>query len=233
MTIKNYLKIIFLLIIFGAFTSCSKNNDRSKFGLNGKVKSYLEMHYEAEMKFGEWNKEDIKYDGHHKVLFNKDGYYQWIEYLDDDNELTGKLIPTREKGKLIEESYYDKDGKLNSKTIITHDSNNELKFVAYNEDGEKTSQGKSFFENNRVIRQEYQTFENDKIENEYTVTFEYDKDWNLISQKQTNKKGKLTYFRKYEYLSFDKNDNWTKRLVYDSEQGEEPDEIVIRKYEYY
>ena len=43
----------------------------------------------------------------------------------------------------------------------------------------------------------------------------------------------ITYFLKYEYLSFDENKNWTKRLDYDSEEGKEPENIVIREYEYY
>lgn len=35
------------------------------------------------------------------------------------------------------------------------------------------------------------------------------------------------------YLAFDENKNWTKRLNYDSEEDEEPGNIVIRDYEYY
>ena len=87
--------------------------------------------------------------------------------------------------------------------------------------------------NNRVIKQQYQTFEDNKEKEEYTVVFEYDKDENLVSQKQTDKKGEITYFLKFEYLAFDENKNWTKRLNYDSEEGEEPENIVIRAYEYY
>lgn len=30
-----------------------------------------------------------------------------------------------------------------------------------------------------------------------------------------------------------RNNNWTKRLGYDSEEGEEPENIFIREYEYY
>ena len=79
----------------------------------------------------------------------------------------------------------------------------------------------------------YQTFEENKVKEEYTVVFEYDKDGNLVSQKRTDKKGEIAYFFKFEYLAFDENKNWTKRLDYDSEEREEPKKIVIREYEYY
>lgn len=233
MTTKNYFKIPVILIIIGFLSSCSNNNDWNRFGLNGKIKTYLERYYEAEKKFGEWENGDIEYYGHNRVFFDSEGNYQWIEYLDDDNELSGKLIPKRENEDIIEEVHYDEDGKLNRKTKIIHNSKDELEFIAYNEEGEKTTQGKSYFANNRIIKQQYQTFEDNKVKEEYTVVFEYDKDGNLVSQKQTDTKGEITYFLKFEYLAFDENKNWTKRLDYDSEEGAEPENIVIREYEYY
>jgi hypothetical protein len=208
-------------MITGLITSCSKNSDWNRLGLKGNVKTYLEKRYEPEMKFGEWENGEIEDYGHNKL------------YFDDDLNISGKLIPTLEKGKVIEESYYDGDGKLYSKTKITHNSSDVLEFDVFNKEGEKISQGKSLFKNNRIYNQEYQIFEDGKIENEYKVEFEYDKDWNLISQKQTNKKGEITYFIKSKYLAFDKNHNWTKRLDYDSANEEEPKTIVIREYEYY
>lgn len=233
MTTKNYFKIPMLLITIGLLTSCSNNNDWNRFGLNGKVKTYLERYYEAEKRFGEWENGDIEYYGHNRISFDSEGNYQWIEYLDDDNELSAKLIPKRENGEVIEEAYYDEDGELISKTKIIHNSKDELEFIAYDKDGEKTIQGKSYFANNRIIKQQYQTFEDNKVKEEYAVVFEYDKDGNLVSQKQTDKKGEITYFLKFEYLAFDENKNWTKRLNYDSEEGEEPENIVTREYEYY
>lgn len=233
MTTKNYLKFPVMLIIIGFLASCSNNNDWNRYGLNGKIKTYLERHYEAEMKFGEWENGDIEYYGHNRVSFDNKGNYKWIEYLNEDNELSNKIIPKRENGDVIEEAYYDEDGELISKIKIIRNSKDELEFIAYDEDGEKSTQGKSYFDNNRVIRQEYQTFEDNKVKEEYTVVFEYDKNGNLISQKQTDKKGEITYYLKFKYLAFDENKNWTKRLDYDSEEGEEPEKIVIREYEYY
>jgi len=233
MTTKNYFKISLLLVTFIILTSCSNSNDWNRFRLNGKIKTYSERNYEAEKMFGEWENGDIEYYGHYRVSFDSEGNYQWIEYLDDDNELSGKLIPKRENGVIIEEAYYNEDGDLISKTKIIHNSKDELEFIVYNKDGEKITQEKSYFANNRFIKHQYQTFEDNKAKEEYTVVFEYDKDGNLVSEKQTDIKGEITYFLKFEYLAFDENKNWTKRLNYDSKKGEEPENIVIREYEYY
>lgn len=233
MRTKNYFKIALLIITIGILTSCTNNNDWNTFGLKGQIKIYIERNYEAEKKFGEWGKGDIEYYGHNRCSFDSKGNYQWIEYLDEDYELSGKLIPKRENGDVIEESYYDKDGKLISKTKIIHKSKGELEYIGYDKDGEKTTQGKSNFANNRIIKQQYQKFEDNNVKEEYTIVYEYDKDRNLVSQIQTDKKGEITYSLKIEYLAFDENKNWTKRLIYDSEKGEEPENIVTREYEYY
>jgi hypothetical protein len=233
MTTKSYLRISLLLITFGLLISCSNSNDWNRRGLNGKIKTYLERTYEAEKKFGEWGNGDIEYYGHNRVSFDSDGNYQYVEYFNENNELSGKLIPNRENGDLIEEAYYDKDGELNSKRKIIHNSKDELESIFYNEDGEITAQGKTYYANDRVIKLQYQTFEDNEVKEEYTVVFEYDKDGNMASQKQMDKKGEITHFLKFKYLAFDENKNWTKRLDYDSEEGEEPKNIVIREYKYY
>lgn len=233
MTTKNYFKISLLLITFGILTSCSNSNDWNKFGLNGKVKTYLERNYEAEKKFGEWENGDIENYGHTRVFFDSDGNYQWIEHLDDNNELSGKHIPKRENGDVIEQAYYDKDGELNGQSKIIHNSKDELEVIEYNKDGEKILKGKIYITNNRVIKHQYHTFEDNEVKEEYIIVFEYDKDGNKVSEKQTDKKGVITYFSKFEYLAFDENKNWTKRLNYDSEESEEPKNIEIREYKYY
>jgi hypothetical protein len=55
----------------------------------------------------------------------------------------------------------------------------------------------------------------------------------LASVKEIDKNGKILHFSRFEYLAFDEHKNWTKRLVYDSENSKEPKYVVIREYEYY
>ncbi len=233
MTTKNYFKIPLLLMTIAILTSCSNNSDWNRFGLNGKVKTYLERKYEAEKKFGEWENGDREDYGNNRIFFDIEGNYQCAEYLDKDNGLLGKFIPQRENGEIIEEIYYNKDGKLINKIKNIHNSKDEFEFIVFNKDGEKTTQGKYYFVNNRCVKKEVQTFEEDKVKEEYSVVAEYDKKGHQISEKHTDKKGEITYFMKFKYIDFDKNNNWTKRFGYGSEEGEEPENIFIREYEYY
>lgn len=233
MKITLILKFSPLFILTGLLISCSNQSDWNRFGLNGKVKSYLERYYEVEKKFGEWENGDIKYYGHNRFKFNEKGNYIVIEYIDDDEELTNKMIPKYENGKVIEEVYYDGDGDLVSKIKIEHIITNELAFKSFDEDGKKTIQGKTFFKNNKVIKQVYNTFDDLKVDDEITVIFEYNKNGQLTSRKVTNKKGEIKFYKKFEYLEIDDKGNWVKRLDYDYEDDEEPENIVIREYEYY
>lgn len=213
--------------------SCSNNNGWNRFGLHGKVKTYLERQYKAEKKFGEWTNGDIEYYGHNRVSFDSEGNCQWIEYLDNDNELSSKTISKIENGEIVGEALYDSYGDLISTTEIISNSKDESELIEYDKDGKKTIQAKSYFENNRLIKQQCLVFKDNKVTKEYTVVFEYDKDGNTLSQKAIDKNGKILSFFRFEYLAFDEHKNWTKRLVYDSEKSKEPKTIDIREYEYY
>jgi hypothetical protein len=76
-------------------------------------------------------------------------------------------------------------------------------------------------------------FDGDDVEKVMT-DFIYDKNGNLIRQKNTNDKNEIESDIKYEYLEFDKYNNWTKRLEYNTQNDSStPDKITIRTYEYY
>ena len=63
MTTKNYFKIPLLLMTIAILTSCSNNSDWNRFGLNGKVKTYLERKYEAEKeiwRMGKWGQRRLR-----------------------------------------------------------------------------------------------------------------------------------------------------------------------------
>ena len=111
-----------------------------------------------------------------------------------------------------------------------HHSKVEVEYIAYNKDGNVTSQGRTYITYNNDI-----TCKTVKISKPEELTFvqEFNKDGNPISQKQIDKNGKTVNFQKYVYLAFDKHKNWTKRLSYEPETGEEPVNIAIREYEYY
>lgn len=235
MITNNYLKIPILLITIGLLTSCSYDNDLNDWkldGLNGKVKSFLQLNYKAEKKFGEWDKGDINDYGHLRVSFDNDGNYQLIEDLNENNGLMHKRIFKRENGVLIGYDTYLTDGELRSKLKYIHKSKDEKEYIIYNYDGKKIGQGKLYYANNRLIKELYQRVIDDKIEKEYTTVWEYDQDDILVSHK-TDLKGEIIDNCKYECVAFDEHNNWTKRLCYHSKESEEPEYIQIREYKYY
>lgn len=241
---KSYFKIqLLLLLTIGILASCSSigmqtssaNNDWKRYYLHGEIKTYLEKYYKVEKKFGEWEKGEMDINYHNRVSFDSHGKNQWTEQLYEDKGLlvlTGKIVPTRENGVEIGIEQYDKDGKLSFKTNIIHHSKDEIESIMFDKDGKKLFQGRSYYSKHKFIKQTITSFLNNKVE-EITIVQAYDKDGNMISQKETDQNGKIIHFRKYEYLAFDKQKNWTKRLNYDTIVGEEPVHLVIREYEYY
>lgn len=228
MKIQNRRNEILLIIGLILICSCKKNNSWNAMGLNGKVKSIIEKHYEVENKFGEWTHTDLLYDGHNKTLFDKKGYYQSIDYFDYENNLIERLIPKRDnEGFITAKNIYNKEGKLVEKIKLNHSAKELVEVTIFDKEGQKTIQSKLFHKNNKIIREEYQIFAENKIQDEFTRTFAYDKNQKLISITTINNKGDIIQSTKFEYLSFDEYNNWVKQVAFGSDDEENPNKIVI------
>ncbi len=226
--------ILFLLV--GICVSCADKSDLAIFGVQGNVKTYTENYYEAVHKFGEWVQGD-PFDGfgNMRVTFTSNGAYKSLEFLDENNNLTEKMIPKREGGEIVSELRYNPDGKLIGRMKITFTSDTKIKFQNSDVKEGITSKGVSFLENDRIVRQEitlldeYPGEERQKI----ILEFEYDSDGRITSQKQTDQNNVVIFHYTFEYVTFDEHKNWTKRLDYDEEDTKTPRKVVTRTYEYY
>ncbi|AXG72035.1 hypothetical protein KORDIASMS9_04297 [Kordia sp. SMS9] len=234
MRIKKYI----LFTLFGICISCSNKTDRSTiFGLEGNVKTYTELYYQAAHKFGEWQQGKLSEEfGNMKVSFERTGNYESLEFLDADHNLTEKMIPVREKGEIIEELRYNPEGELMGKMELTFRSDTKIKFKNLDVKDGITSKGISFIENDRIIRQEIILLDSytpsDKRPKIF-LDFEYDSKGRIISQKQTDQDGNVDYQYTFKHVEFDEHNNWTKRLDYDEKDTENPKKVVTRVYEYY
>ena len=185
------INLLTVIITFILLSSCSTENDcNTFFGYNGSVKSSLERVYEAEEKFGKWENGDIEYYGHSLTKFDKKGNYTEINQLDDDGELTRKIIPNRENGQIIEEVFYNDDGEKESLIKINFISANEIETESFDSNGEKVGGGKVFRENGKNVKSVF----NQDNENKTITEWEYDKDGNQISQKMTDERGEIVFF---------------------------------------
>jgi len=231
------MKCLFLCLA-GAFVSCSDTDECKEYDLKGEVKSSFAKFYGVEKKDGEWVKGNILYR-HNRVIFDKKGLLQEVEHYNEHIFLTGKTIPTRKKGKIVEESYYDKDRDFVEKTIFKHISKNEIDFERFSSNGEKFRYGKTIRKNGKKTSKSTTFMYRDDEFREDIELFEYDKDDNLISVETTDEEGEITVSVRYEYLEFDAKGNWTKRLMFEIHHKHrdyrvsEPVCIETREIEYY
>lgn len=257
MTTKIYLKSISLFVILTTITSCNSpfKHDLDSFGLNGKVKIVLEKSYtKGDLKFGEWKTGGINEYGHNRVEFDKNGKYiklellKWHsgdEFLNEPLPLalstwghllpTMVIIPTWEFGEYVGESRYDEDGELLEEITMTQVSSDMERHVSVNNVGEKIMEGKHFHKNNKMVSFDVKYYKDGKIDsvNNGTFFYKYDISRKMILLTFTNMKGETTSSKKYQHVSVDDNNNWTKRYTYDSRKGNEPTEITTREYEYH
>ena len=235
MNTKKYLPHSFcftLLILISACSGGASGTDWDRMALNGKVKSFEENSHETEMKSGEWQVGQPRPYGRGITHFDTNGNFLSSEVYDNELGLVFSYKSKIVEGIVTEEASYDKDGNLRGKTVLDRKSASKLVFMNYDLDGNKTGEGVTLMENGLIVKQEVEYLLDDGSTDKFITTYQHDENGNVIRQKQTNKAGDLTFDFRYEYLEFDEQNNWTKKLEY-SEDVEEPGGIVIRKYEYY
>ncbi len=134
--------LLFTLLVIALFTSsCSNNNknDWQKHNLNGKVKSFKVVSYEAIEQFGEIKKSTRK-------AYYVPGYYDLIDEQEVFN-MKGNIIESSftdlkwtlkydNKGNNIESNMYNSDGKLLNKSKYKYDDKgNNIESNSYNPNG--------------------------------------------------------------------------------------------------
>lgn len=169
------------------------------------------------------------------VTFSRNGRCKKTIFYDFENKTpTGYEILVRENGKIVEEIRYRQNSRIIYRQKLRHISDSITEYEIINENGGKTSYG-------RIIEQglytkSIQTFINENIGGERTHTnlIEHDENGNVISMQQTydNNDWRVLY-RWIDYVEFDKEGNWTKRITYVGEGRDEPQFIDTRVIKYY
>ncbi|MEM6718138.1 MAG: hypothetical protein AAF611_02380 [Bacteroidota bacterium] len=231
---KKYPKITLLLVTALVLSACSNSSktDWDLYELNGKVKTYLESYFEPVQKFGEWQTGKPQEFGNYSVTFTEDGTYKQMDFFEKNNKLRERVIAKQENGKVVEELKYNEDGDFRGKTSYTYLSDTKVEFVSYDENGEEIAMGKTYLKDGKIVRREFKTLYNGRIEYELRVKFMYDANGRSTAIEQSYGEGE-SKTTKFEYLEFDKQNNWTKRLDFVDDNTETPEKIVTRTYEYY
>lgn len=221
---KNIIPLFILVLILG---SCSGgDSDLAKAGLKGNVSSVIEHQYEAVHKDDGWETGKPGMYGHRIIQYDKEGKYVKSLALTHTGDTIGYTKVRWEDGEKVEESFHSMLDGRTTRTLMERVSEDQVNFEVW--EGETLHyEGASYFDSKgRVLSQI-------RVVNEREVTnrFEYDKSL-MVKSYQEELSGEITGTQLYEYTEFDEKDNWTKRLIYLTEDRIVPEVITTRAYEY-
>ena len=208
---KNTLTIVLSLFLIAVLYSCSAQNqsEYESLGLKGKVKRVLQCSYIVE-------EQENKLFYCDERTYNDKGQYLEINQYDSNNELMSRQTPTRDSaGNIAEEKTYDKEGNVVFVTKEKFRSKEKSSSETFNMNGEMIRVSDYFKEKNRTVRA-VMTIMGD---GEFTSHYSYDKEGNLLSMKTFNANEDVISSQRYEYLVFDKMNNWTKMSILDGDDN--------------
>lgn len=165
--------------------------------------------------------------------FDKNGLLTELEYFDKDSVLMLKseIIKTK-TGKYQGSKDFDKNGNQTKLTKIISSTKDNLETETYDQkSGDLISKSKTEYENN-LVKKQYSEFVSQGHKSEYI--YKRDDEGNEIEISMIVKFGDKKMENKsfVQYLDFDEYGNWTKRIDYNKESGNEC-LLTVRKIKYY
>jgi len=244
--------ILLALCVF-LFFSCSNDKPTSweYFNLKGKVSELVEKEHDEFLNNASYDVENDSPGNFNKTKFTESGEYIGQEIYDYKGELEISIIHSFEGDKVMDMKQYDNEGKLFSRTDFNHKNGNPIGGKQY--DGEGSYQGYSemkydghfviesihYDKEDNVQFKMQQKFKNRKVVerrtnfirgNDETVqTFEYNKDGFMtkVTTKRGEKESTEDYF---EFIDFDEQGNWTKRIT---KENEKVTKVTTREIKYF
>lgn len=166
-----------------------------------------------------------------KVFINDKGRIDSIYYYHHGELGLRTIFEIEENLKSKEIVYSHSDGSIQKTITHTHKQGNEFEFVTLDAGNRIAEKGVKFIENDLVLKEQYDYYGTTK----YKTDFKYDDENRLLLQIRIRENTDLIYDISYKYLAFDKNGNWTQRLImHKNEEGAITfSSFEISKYEYY
>jgi len=217
----------FLIALAIIFQSCSNgDSDLARSGLKGNVSVVSEHHYEAVHKDGEWVSGRPGLYGHRIIHYDADGNYVKSIALTNNDDTIGYTTTRRENGENVEEVFHSvPDGRM-TRTLMERVSADQVNFEVW--EGENLYyEGASFFDSKGRLVSQVRVVDNREVVNHFV----YDKGL-MVKSFQEELTGEVSATQLYEYTDFDEKGNWTKRLIYPTEDRIVPEIITIRSYQY-
>ncbi|MCP4312189.1 MAG: hypothetical protein GY790_13065 [Bacteroidetes bacterium] len=221
---KNYLILFSLVLILG---SCSGGDtDVAKSGLKGDISSVTEHQYEAVHKNDSWETGKPGMYGHRIIQYDAEGNYVKSLALTHNGDTIGYTIVRKENGEKVEEAFHSLMDGRTTRTLMERVSDKQVNFEVW--EGESLHyEGASYFDSKGRIVSQVRVVD----EREVTNHFVYDKAL-MVKSFQKELSGEVSGTQLYEYTKFDENGNWTKRLIYLTDDRIVPEVITTRSYQY-
>lgn len=218
---------LFLLSLILILSSCSDGgSDLAKAGLNGNISSVVDHLYEAVHKDDEWVAGKPSVYGHRIIQYDSKGNYIKSIALTHTGDTIGYTTIRKEEGETVEEVFHSLMDGRTTRTIMERVSDQQVNFEVW--EGEKLHfEGASYFDSKERLVSQIRAVENREVINHFV----YDKGL-MVKSFQEELNGEVTGTQLYEYTDFDEEGNWTKRLIYPTEDRIVPEVITLRTYHY-
>lgn len=165
--------------------------------------------------------------------FDKHGFLTELEYFDKDSVLLLKSEINKSKtGKYQGSKDFDKNGNQTKQTKIISSSKDNLETETYDyKSGDLISKSKTEYENH-LVKKQYSEFVSQRHKSEYI--YKRDDEGNEIEISMIVEFGDQKMENKsfVKYMDFDEYGNWTKRIDYNKELGNEC-LVTVRRIKYY
>lgn len=224
---KQMKNTLFILSIALILTSCSGgDSDLAKSGLKGDISSVIVHQYEAVHKDDQWEKGKPAAYGHRILEYDAEGSYVKSLALTHTGDTIGYTTVRKENGETVEEVFHSLVNGRTTRTIMERVDERQVNFEVW--EGETLHfEGASYFDSRGRLVSQVRVVENREVVNHFV----YDKGL-MIKSFQEELSGEISGTQLYEYTAFDEMGNWTKRLIYPSEDRIVPELITTRVYQY-
>lgn len=208
-------------------SSCSGgDSDLAKSGLKGNISSVIEHQFEAVHKDDGWVEGRPGMYGHRIIQYDAEGNYVKSLALNYANDTVGYTTVRWEDGEKVEEVFHSQVDGRTTRTIMERVNEKQVNFEVW--EGETLHfEGASYFDSRGRLVSQVRVVDERQVINHFV----YDKGF-MVKSFQEELTGEISGTQLFEYIEFDDEGNWTKRLIYPTEDRIVPEVITTRTYHY-
>lgn len=169
------------------------------------------------------------------IMFDPDGNYERTLTMNEQGDTLAMTTVKRENGEIVEEIYYvreyltPKHSVLSpvSRILMDRASEEQVNFEIWQHD-QMSFEGANYYDSKGRLERQAQLVNNRQV----MVHNVYEKDL-IVEMYREERDGSRSGTQLYEYAEFDKQGNWTLRLVFSGEDKITPDLALSREITYH